>query len=198
MGRPPCRLVDIVRTAVARDGALEIVLGPVGAVVLENVVLDQWIRRPPVETEVAVARGVERARVVNAPASSGFPTLATDEVPRVGPLDAVVAPGPQVHGDRPLRVGPERVEVPAVVAGLVLRDSGGGDRHGTDAEAGRRGGRDRLHISSSIDRIRIPLAGFGRLIAVRFQVGQVLRRCGGIFTSLRRISIGAIGHSYRQ
>ena len=102
-GVVPRRLVDVVRAAVAGDGALVRSRGPVGAPVVDDVVLDERVRRPPVEGQVGVAGRVEAARVGHGPAAAVAPALAGDEVAGVAPGGAVVAAGAQGHGDRALR-----------------------------------------------------------------------------------------------
>src|SRR5690606_9130941 len=103
------RLVDVVGAAVAGDRALVGAGGPVGAPVVDDVVLDERVPGPAVQRQVRVAGRVEAARVRHGPASAGVPALAGHEVAGVAPRGAVVAAGAEVHGDRALGVGPERV-----------------------------------------------------------------------------------------
>lgn len=88
------RLIDIVRPAVRRHGALfrgpaAGVVGPVG---LDNVVLDQRVARPAVQRDVGVYVGrVPGARVGYRAARAGVPAFACDEVAHVGPGYVVFA-----------------------------------------------------------------------------------------------------------
>src|SRR5690606_14025547 len=120
----PPGLVDVVRAAVGGDCALVGAGGPVGAPALDDVVLDQRVPGPAVQREVGVARRVEGGVVGHGPPPAGGPALTGDKVPGVPPLGAVAAARVEGHRDGPGRVGPERVEVPVVVPGLVLRDRG--------------------------------------------------------------------------
>src|SRR5690606_29747106 len=124
-GVVPRRLVDVVGATVRSDRAHVRTRGPVGAPVLHDVVLDERVPRPSVEGQVGVTGRVEAARVGHGPAPTGVPAFTGDEVPGVPPAGAVIAAGPQGHGDRAGSVGPERIEVPAVVTGLVAVDGVG-------------------------------------------------------------------------
>ena len=127
------RDVDVVGAAVAGDGALVGAGRPVGAPVVDDVVLDERVRRPAVQRQVGVAGRAEGAGVGHAAAGAGAPALAGDEVAGVLPRRAVVAAGAEVHRDGAGGVGPERVEV-AVVGALRVRGDGGlgvgGHHHG--------------------------------------------------------------------
>src|SRR5690606_24320200 len=57
------RPVDVVGAAVGGDGALVVARGPVGAPVVDHVVLDQRAAGPSVQREVGVAGRGERPRV---------------------------------------------------------------------------------------------------------------------------------------
>lgn len=61
--------VDVIGAAVGLELALVLGLaaGVVGAVGLDDVVLYEWVARPAVDAEVAVALGIERAAVVDCP-----------------------------------------------------------------------------------------------------------------------------------
>src|SRR6185312_9166355 len=97
----PGRLVQVVGAAVAVDGA-ELGgarTGVVVAVVVDDVVLDQWVRGPSVERQVAVAVAVPGAGVGHGVARAGVPAGAGDDVLRRGvPGEAVVAARAQRHG----------------------------------------------------------------------------------------------------
>src|SRR5690606_24663995 len=115
----PRGLVDVVGTTVGGHRAHVGTGGPVGAPAFDDVVLHERVPRPPVEGQVGVTRRVEAGGVGHGPAATGGPSLTGDEVPGVPPGGAVVSARAQLHGDRSRRVGPERVEVPVVVPGLV-------------------------------------------------------------------------------
>jgi hypothetical protein len=86
-------LKDIVGAAVGGDGALFLSSRSrvVGAVGLDNVVLDQGVARPAVERDVAVdGPGVPSAAVGDVADAAGVPALAGDEVADVGPGDVVL------------------------------------------------------------------------------------------------------------
>lgn len=98
-----------------------------------NVVLNERVSRPAVDSQVGVALRRVRAAVVDGavigsarlssiectpilPASTRVPALATNEVASVAPVDSVTAAGSVGVGDISTAVGPERVEVTVVVS----------------------------------------------------------------------------------
>lgn len=97
-----------------------------------NVVLDERVSCPSVDSQVGVALWRVRSTVVNGavtgsdfsskiecapilPASAGVPALATDEVASVAPVHGVTTAGSVGVGDISTAIGPERVEVTVVV-----------------------------------------------------------------------------------
>jgi hypothetical protein len=84
-------LVDIVGGAVRGYGAhvLETAAGVVGAVGLENVVLDQGVLAPAVDGEVRVTLGRVGTLEVDVAGGTLGPTLASDEVVALLPRDTV-------------------------------------------------------------------------------------------------------------
>jgi len=110
-------LIDIVRRPIGVHGTLvrQTRGGVVGAEVLENVVLNEWARRPAVDREVAVTLRVVAAAEVDSPGRSWVPSLATNEVTiGTGPLDAVRASTTVRVGDLLATIGPERVVITVV------------------------------------------------------------------------------------
>ena len=84
--------VDVVRAAVRLEVALVLRLRArvECAERLEDVVLDERVGAPAVDGQVRVAARVVRAGEVDGPAVGAWvPTLATNEVANVAPLDAV-------------------------------------------------------------------------------------------------------------
>lgn len=128
----PSRNVDVVGTAIGRDAAL--VLGAaawvVGTIGLNDVVFNQRVASPAVDSEVPVTARVEGAAVVDGanrlatsgagkkhlPASAWVPSLATNEVASVPPVHRVAAT--LAHCERGLAttIGPPRIKVAIVVA----------------------------------------------------------------------------------
>jgi hypothetical protein len=125
--------VDIVGVTVGVDGSLllSILAGVVRTVVLDDVVLDERAPSPTVDGKVTVALRAERAAVVDGSAGTGVPSLATDKVTGVAPVDLVVAALTHTVLGVTTTVGPPRVEVAVVVAFTVagdltsLKDRGG-------------------------------------------------------------------------
>src|SRR6185437_16593671 len=85
--------VDVVGAAVRGDRAHPGGLRPrvEAAEVVDDVVLDERVRCPAVQRQVAVAAAAPAAGVVHGVAGAGVPTLAYDGVVDAAPLDAVVA-----------------------------------------------------------------------------------------------------------
>lgn len=86
-------LVDIVDGAVSGDGTHvgETAAGVVGAVGLEDVVLNQGVGAPSVDGEVRVALGRVATLEVDVAGRAGGPSLAGNEVVAVLPADGVLA-----------------------------------------------------------------------------------------------------------
>ena len=116
-------LVDVVGGAVGGDGSETLGTGRrvVGAKVLDDVVLDERVAGPAVDGEVAVARGVEGARVGDGASGTGVPALATDKVANVLPVHRVGTAVAVVVVDVAAAVGPE-----GVVEAVVGAGAGGG------------------------------------------------------------------------
>lgn len=129
----PCRLSNGISTAVGLESSqvLRPRAGVVGAVRLDDVVLNQRVGRPAIDSQVSVALGVERAAVVDGAGRAGLPALAADEVVAVLPVDRVGAAGAVLVVDVATVVGPEGVVEAVVVAGGG-RSSGAGAQLSAD------------------------------------------------------------------
>lgn len=159
----PRALGNGVGTAVSVEGAQpgRPRAGVVGAEALNDVVLDQRVARPAVDGEVAVALGVELSRVVDhAVGVARVPSLATDKVAAVLPVDRVGATVAVLIVDGAAVVGPEGVVVAVVIAGgggcpspglEGFKDLGGveGDGSGAGSQGGCEEGLEGDHFEIS-------------------------------------------------
>lgn len=115
------RLVDVVGGAVGGDGseAGGARRGVVCAKVLDDIVLDKRVAGPAVDGEIAVAGGVEGARVGDGASGTGVPALAADEVADVGPVHRVGTAVAVGVVDGAATISPEGVVEAVVGAGAA-------------------------------------------------------------------------------
>jgi len=103
-------LVDVIRAAIGGHCALvrsATARWHEGAVVVDDVELDERVRRPPVDRQVCIAGGTEGTRVGHRKVSTGIPTFTEDEVTGVRPLDAVATTRSQGIRDLAISITPE-------------------------------------------------------------------------------------------
>src|SRR5690625_7905838 len=79
------RVVDVVGGTVGVHGSPVLTLGPVGPKFLDDVVLHERVRGPPVQAQVADAARVEAAREINDPTTAVAPTLTENAITDISP-----------------------------------------------------------------------------------------------------------------
>jgi hypothetical protein len=125
--------VEIVGVTVGVDSTsvLSLATGVVRAVALNDVVLDERAASPAVNAKVSVALRVEGTSVVDGSASTRVPSLSTNKVTSVAPINLVVAALTHAVLSITTTIRPPRIEVAIVVAFTVasdltgLKDGGG-------------------------------------------------------------------------
>jgi hypothetical protein len=126
------RDIDVVCATVGVDGSLVLAstAGIVCAIGFDDVVLDERVASPAIDSKISVTAWVERTAIVDGaaklarskgsrayiPASAWVPALTTDEVASVSPGHRVSAA--LAHGvlSRPAAISPPGVEVAVMVA----------------------------------------------------------------------------------
>ena len=140
-------LVDVVGAPVRLHCALLLRLRRrvVRPVRLDDVVLNERVRRPPVERQVRVdVEVVPRAVVAHLARRARLPPLAADPIVDVAPCRCVRAPGPVGVVDIALAVGPEGVEEAVICAGAGLDAALDGLQRGGESGRRRREGDDEV------------------------------------------------------
>src|SRR6185436_4891094 len=147
--------IHVVGAAIAGHRAHEraaVARWPERAPAVDDVVLDQWIRGPAVQRQVAVAGRIEGSRVIDRVVRARLPALAADPVVDAAPVRGVTATRVHAEIHRSRTVFPEREIVAVVGAGLWRADTRlrVGRRHaesgGTDQCRGRNpAGRGAFH-----------------------------------------------------